>query len=96
MYHLGRLKDEEGLRPEHVSVGKLNNTRQALKIERTSGAILGANGITLEYPIMRHVTNLESALTYEGTEDVHTIVIGGHLTGKAFTCALALRVGVLA
>jgi glutaryl-CoA dehydrogenase len=85
-YHLGRLKDEKGVRPEQVSVGKLNNTREALKIARTSRAILGANGITLEYPIMRHMTNLESVLTYEGTEEVHTLVIGEQLTGlKAFT-----------
>ena len=80
-YHLGRLKDEKGVRPEQVSVGKLNNTREALKIARTSRAILGANGITLEYPIMRHMTNLESVLTYEGTEEVHTLVIGEQLTG---------------
>jgi glutaryl-CoA dehydrogenase len=85
-YHLGRLKDEKGVRPEQVSVGKLNNTREALKIARTSRGILGANGITLEYPIMRHMTNLESVLTYEGTEEVHTLVIGEQLTGlKAFT-----------
>jgi glutaryl-CoA dehydrogenase len=85
-YHLGRLKDEKGVRPEQVSVGKLNNTREALKIARTSRAILGANGITLEYPIMRHMTNLESVLTYEGTEEVHTLVVGEQLTGlKAFT-----------
>jgi glutaryl-CoA dehydrogenase len=85
-YHLGRLKDEKGLAPEQVSVGKLNNTREALKIARTSRGILGANGITLEYPIMRHMTNLESVITYEGTEEVHTLVIGEQLTGlKAFT-----------
>jgi glutaryl-CoA dehydrogenase len=69
-----------------VSVGKLNNTREALKIARNSRGILGANGITLEYPIMRHMTNLESVITYEGTEEVHTLVIGEQLTGlKAFT-----------
>jgi glutaryl-CoA dehydrogenase len=84
-YHLGRMKDEGRLRPEHVSIGKLNNTREALKIARTSRGILGANGITLEYPIMRHMTNLESVITYEGTEEVHTLVIGGLLTGhRAF------------
>ncbi len=84
-YHLGRMKDQGRLRPEHVSFGKLNNTREALKITRTSRGILGANGITLEYPIMRHMTNLESVITYEGTEEVHTLVIGGLLTGhRAF------------
>jgi len=84
-YHLGRLKEEGRLRAEQVSVGKLNNTREALAIARLSRSILGANGITLEYPIMRHMTNLESVLTYEGTEEVHTLVIGGLLTGhKAF------------
>jgi glutaryl-CoA dehydrogenase len=84
-HHLGRMKDEGRLRPEQVSIGKLNNTREAIKIARTSRGILGANGITLEYPIMRHMTNLESVLTYEGTEEVHTLVIGGLLTGhRAF------------
>jgi glutaryl-CoA dehydrogenase len=85
-YHLGRMKEAGRLRPEHVSIGKLNNTREAIKIARTSRGILGANGITLEYPIMRHMTNLESVITYEGTEEVHTLVIGEQLTGlKAFT-----------
>ena len=83
--HLGRMKDEGRLRPEHVSVGKLNNTREALAIARLSRSILGANGVTLEYPIMRHMTNLESVLTYEGTEEIHTLVIGHALTGlRAF------------
>ncbi len=81
-YHLGRLKEEGRLRPEQVSIGKLNNTREAIEIARTSRGILGANGITLEYPIMRHMTNLESVITYEGTEEVHTLVIGGLLTGQ--------------
>jgi glutaryl-CoA dehydrogenase len=84
-YHLGRLKEEGRLQAEQVSIGKLNNTREAIKIARTSRGILGANGITLEYPIMRHMTNLESVITYEGTEEVHTLVIGGLLTGlRAF------------
>jgi glutaryl-CoA dehydrogenase len=84
-YHLGRMKEAGRLRPEHVSIGKLNNTREAIKIARTSRGILGANGITLEYPIMRHMTNLESVITYEGTEEVHTLVIGQTLTGiRAF------------
>jgi len=85
-HHLGRMKDDGRLRAEHVSFGKLNNTREALKIARTSRSILGANGITLEYPIMRHMTNLESVLTYEGTEEVHTLVLGQALTGiRAFS-----------
>jgi glutaryl-CoA dehydrogenase len=85
-FHLGRMKDRGRLRPQHVSFGKLNNTREALAIARTSRTILGANGITLEYPIMRHMTNLESVLTYEGTEEVHTLVVGEALTGiRAFT-----------
>ena len=84
-YHLGRMKEGGRLRPEHVSIGKLNNTREAIAIARTCRGILGANGITLEYPIMRHMTNLESVLTYEGTEEVHTLVIGQALTGlRAF------------
>jgi glutaryl-CoA dehydrogenase len=80
-YHLGRMKEQGRLRPQHVSVGKLNNTRVALDIARTARGIHGANGITLEYPIMRHMTNLESVITYEGTEEVHTLVIGEALTG---------------
>jgi glutaryl-CoA dehydrogenase len=84
-YHLGRMKDEGRLRPEQLSIGKLNNTREALKIARTARGIHGANGITLEYPIMRHMTNLESVITYEGTEEIHTLVIGQALTGiRAF------------
>ena len=84
--HLGRMKDAGTLRPEHVSVGKLNNTREALDVARTARAIHGANGITLECPIMRHMTNLESVLTYEGTEEIHTLVVGHALTGlRAFT-----------
>jgi glutaryl-CoA dehydrogenase len=80
------MKERGTLRPEHVSVGKLNNTREALEIARTARGILGANGITLEYPIMRHMTNLESVLTYEGTEEIHTLVVGQALTGeRAFT-----------
>jgi glutaryl-CoA dehydrogenase len=85
-YHLGRMKEQGRLRPQQVSVGKLNNTRAALEIARTSRGIHGANGITLEYPIMRHMTNLESVITYEGTEEVHTLVIGEALTSlRAYT-----------
>jgi glutaryl-CoA dehydrogenase len=79
--HLGRMKDEGRLRPEHVSVGKLNNVREAIKIARQCRTILGANGITLEYPVLRHANNLESVLTYEGTSEVHQLVIGEALTG---------------
>ncbi len=85
-HHLGRMKEQGRLLPQHVSIGKLNNTREAIKIARASRGILGANGITLEYPVMRHMTNLESVITYEGTEEVHTLVIGETLTGlRAFT-----------
>jgi glutaryl-CoA dehydrogenase len=83
--HLGRMKDEGKLRPEHVSYGKLNNVREALKIAREARTILGASGITLEYPVMRHANNLESVLTYEGTSEIHTLIIGQALTGlRAF------------
>jgi glutaryl-CoA dehydrogenase len=79
--HLGRLKDDGRIRPEQVSVGKLNNVREALKIARECRTLLGANGITLEYPVLRHANNLESVLTYEGTSEVHQLVIGEALTG---------------
>jgi glutaryl-CoA dehydrogenase len=79
--HLGRLKDAGNLQPRQVSLGKLNNVREALDIARTCRTILGANGITLEYPVMRHANNLESVLTYEGTSEVHLLVIGQALTG---------------
>ncbi|MHB1164920.1 MAG: acyl-CoA dehydrogenase family protein [Candidatus Nanopelagicales bacterium] len=81
--HLGRLKDEHLLRPEQVSVGKLNNAREALAIARECRGILGGNGITLEYPVIRHMNNLESVLTYEGTNEMHTLVVGEALTGIA-------------
>ncbi|KAB2349472.1 acyl-CoA dehydrogenase family protein [Actinomadura rudentiformis] len=81
--HLGRLKDAGELPPERVSLGKLNNVREALDIARQCRTILGANGITLEYPVIRHANNLESVLTYEGTSEVHTLVIGRALTGEA-------------
>ncbi|PRC44007.1 acyl-CoA dehydrogenase, partial [Mycobacterium sp. ITM-2017-0098] len=79
--HLGRLKDQGRIRPEQVSVGKLNNVREAIKIARQCRTLLGANGITLEYPVLRHANNLESVLTYEGTSEVHQLVIGEALTG---------------
>ena len=81
--HLGRRKDAGRLRPEQVSLGKLNNVREALEICRTSRTILGANGISLEYPVMRHANNLESVLTYEGTVEMHTLVVGQAMTGIA-------------
>ena len=79
--HLGWLKDRGLLAPEQVSLGKLNNVREALEICRTARTILGANGISYEYPVMRHMANLESILTYEGTAEVHTLIIGQGLTG---------------
>ncbi|WP_431935652.1 acyl-CoA dehydrogenase family protein [Micromonospora sp. RP3T] len=79
--HLGRLADAGSLRPEQVSVGKLNNVREALAIARQCRTILGANGVSGEYPIMRHAANLESVLTYEGTSEIHQLVIGQRLTG---------------
>ncbi len=79
--HLGRLKDEHLLRPEQVSLGKLNNAQAALDIARECRSILGGNGITLEYPVIRHMNNLESVYTYEGTNEMHTLVIGEALTG---------------
>jgi glutaryl-CoA dehydrogenase len=79
--HLGRLKDAGTVRPEQVSLGKLNNVREALKIARECRTILGANGITLEYPVIRHMNNLESVLTYEGTVEVHQLILGKALTG---------------
>jgi glutaryl-CoA dehydrogenase len=81
--HLGRMKDAGTLRPVHVSMGKMNNVAMALECARTSRGILGANGITGEYPIMRHMCNLESVYTYEGTHEVHTLVLGQHLTGES-------------
>jgi glutaryl-CoA dehydrogenase len=79
--HLGRRKDAGLLRPEQVSFGKLNNVRAALEICRTARTVLGANGISLEYPVIRHMNNLESVLTYEGTVEMHTLVVGHALTG---------------
>ena len=81
--HLGRLKDDHQLEPRQVSLGKLNNVREAFTIARECRTILGANGVTLEYPVLRHANNLESVLTYEGTSEVHQLVIGQALTGVA-------------
>ena len=80
--HLGRLKEAGRIRPEQVSVGKLNNVRAAIAIARECRTILGANGVSLEYPPLRHADNLESVLTYEGTAEIHTLVIGQALTGR--------------
>ncbi|HEY5059647.1 MAG TPA: acyl-CoA dehydrogenase family protein [Gaiellaceae bacterium] len=80
--HLGRMKDEGTLRPEHVSMGKMGNVRGALDVARSARSVLGGNGITLEYPVIRHMNNLESVLTYEGTHEVHTLVVGHALTGE--------------
>lgn len=81
--HLGRLKDNGRIRPEQVSLGKLNNVREAIAVARECRTILGAAGITLEYPMLRHANNLESVLTYEGTSEVHQLVIGQAVTGLA-------------
>jgi glutaryl-CoA dehydrogenase len=81
--HLGKLKDAHALLPQHVSVGKLNNVREALAICREARTILGASGVTLEYPIIRHMNNLESVLTYEGTSEIHTLILGQAITGIA-------------
>ncbi len=78
---LGRLKDAGKITPEQISVGKLNNAREALAIARECRSILGGNGITLEYPVIRHMNNLESVFTYEGTNEMHTLVVGQALTG---------------
>ncbi len=84
--HLGRMADQGKLTPEMVSVGKLNNVREAIKIARECRTILGANGISGEYPVMRHANNLESVLTYEGTSEIHQLVIAAKLTGiQAFS-----------
>jgi glutaryl-CoA dehydrogenase len=80
--HIGRMKDAGTLRPEQVSLGKMGNVRGALEVARSARTILGANGVTLEYPVIRHVNNLESVLTYEGTHEVHTLVVGEALTGE--------------
>lgn len=83
---LGRMKDEGSYEPVHVSMAKMNNVAMALECARTARSVLGANGITAEYPVMRHMCNLESVYTYEGTHEVHTLIIGGHITGlQAFS-----------
>jgi len=84
--HIGRMKDAGRAHPSHISFGKLNNVREALQIAREARGILGANGVTLEYPVIRHMNNLESVFTYEGTHEVHTLILGEAITGlNAFT-----------
>ena len=80
-HHLGTLKDAGQIRPEMISVGKFNNAKAAIEIARECRSILGGNGVTLEYPIIRHANNLEAVFTYEGTHEIHTLVIGEALTG---------------
>ena len=80
---LGRLKDAHAIAAQHVSLGKLNNVREALAICREARTILGASGVTLEYPVIRHMNNLESVLTYEGTSEIHTLILGQAITGIA-------------
>lgn len=82
-HRIGRLKDAGRCGPAHISFGKLNNVRTAIEVARTARTILGANGITVEYPILRHANNLESVLTYEGTSEIHTLVLGETITGES-------------
>ena len=79
--HLGRLKEAKKITPEQVSLGKMANVRTAIEIARQARTVLGANGVTLEYPVIRHASNLESVLTYEGTEEIHTLALGQAITG---------------
>ncbi|TMG30140.1 MAG: acyl-CoA dehydrogenase, partial [Chloroflexi bacterium] len=78
---LGRLKDQGKASATQISMAKLNNVREALRIARDARTILGANGISLEYPVMRHMNNLETVLTYEGTSEIHMLAIGEEITG---------------
>ncbi len=79
--HIGRMKDDGAAAAEHISLGKYDNVRMALEVAREARGVLGANGITLEYPVMRHMNNLESVYTYEGTNEIHTLILGQALTG---------------
>ncbi len=84
--HLGRMKDEGRLTPHQISFGKMDNVRNALEVARIARSVLGANGITLEYPVIRHMANLETVYTYEGTNEIHTLVMGNAITGiQAFS-----------
>ncbi|MGW4646233.1 acyl-CoA dehydrogenase family protein [Kitasatospora sp. NPDC004289] len=82
-HRIGRLKDAGQCRPAHISFGKLNNVRTAIEVARSARTVLAANGITVEYPVLRHANNLESVLTYEGTSEIHTLVLGETITGEA-------------
>jgi glutaryl-CoA dehydrogenase len=79
--HVGRMKDEGTAHPSHISFGKLNNVREAIEIAREARTILGGNGVTNDYPVLRHANNLESVMTYEGTSEVHTLILGNAITG---------------
>ena len=81
--HIGRMKDQGLADPRHVSLGKFDNVRAALSVAREARSVLGANGITLDYPVIRHMNNLESVSTYEGTNEIHTLILGQALTGLA-------------
>jgi glutaryl-CoA dehydrogenase len=81
--HIGRMKDEDRVGMEDISLGKMDNVRMALDVARQARSVLGANGITLEYPVIRHMNNLESVFTYEGTNEVHTLIMGQAITGIA-------------
>jgi glutaryl-CoA dehydrogenase len=80
---LAKLKDEQKMKPAHVSLAKRNNVEQSLKIARMARSILGANGISDEYPVIRHMLNLETVSTYEGTHEIHTLILGEDITGMA-------------
>ncbi|WP_405020058.1 acyl-CoA dehydrogenase family protein [Kitasatospora sp. NBC_00070] len=82
-HRIGRLKDAGQCGPAHISFGKLNNVRAAIEVARSARTVLGANGITVEYPVLRHANNLESVLTYEGTSEIHTLVLGEAITGES-------------
>ena len=82
-YRLGQLKDAGNMRPEHVSFAKRNNVNSALEIARMARDMLGANGIVNEYPVIRHMLNLETVNTYEGTYDVQTLILGREITGES-------------
>lgn len=85
-WRLGTLKDEGRMRPQQVSLAKRNNCEMALEVARSARQVLGGNGVTSMYPVMRHMANLESVVTYEGTHEVHTLVVGQEVTGlNAFT-----------
>jgi glutaryl-CoA dehydrogenase len=83
VFHLGKLKDEKKMKPVQVSLAKRNNAEISLKIARLARSLLGANGISDEYPVIRHLLNLETVITYEGTHEIHTLILGEDITGHA-------------